>query len=249
MVQTKTDDWSSGGYSNAKLPNSMLSLCHPTIASGIFAQVKQPDSTRGNGGCLDAMTAKLLATLGNLAGLVLLDFGAPGLLLSLELEPPNVLAGLADTLAGSQQGAVCVALGSLGAHDTLAGLDNAGIDLGERAIAEGAVENAAAVAAGRARVGRYGVPGYVRGRGRRRTAPEQTMALLLYGLGDGGRLVYGLLVAASKEAVPLATLFVDGLRSRLLHWLRVTREERHDVLWDFYVLSCGEMFGEGGLNY
>lgn len=85
------------------------------------------------------MTAKLLAALRDVLGLVLLDLGQASLLLSLELEAADLLPCVANTLAGSDQGAVGLALGGLGTHDTLAGLQDRGIhlvvaaELGEKA--------------------------------------------------------------------------------------------------------------------
>jgi hypothetical protein len=76
------------------------------------------------------ITAKLLSTLGDTAGLVLLDLGSPGFLLSLELQTTDVLACLPRAFAGSHQGTVSLPLGSFGHHDTLSSLDNARVEIG-----------------------------------------------------------------------------------------------------------------------
>jgi len=92
------------------------------------------------------MTAKLLATLGDVAGLVLLDLGSPGLFLSLKLQPAHMLVSLPDTLPGCDQGPVGLALSQLGAHDSLASLHNAGVEVTAGAIAKRTVQDAAVVA-------------------------------------------------------------------------------------------------------
>jgi len=90
---------------------------------------------------IDLLTSELLPPLGDVLGLVLLDLGQPGLLLGLELEAADVLARVADALAGGHQGAVGLALGGLGAQDALAGLHYRGVhvvaaaELGEEAAA------------------------------------------------------------------------------------------------------------------
>ncbi len=89
---------------------------------------------------LVAESSKLLASLGDLLGMVLLNLGPPRLLLGLELQPAHLLVGTADTLAGSHQSAVSIPLGHLGTHDMLSGLDDAGVHLGVVALPEPPVE-------------------------------------------------------------------------------------------------------------
>jgi len=92
---------------------------------------------------LDAVTTELLTTLGHLAGVVLLDLGKPSLLLGLELELTDMLPRQADALARRDQSTIGIALSSLGTHDSLASLDDAGVHLGNGAIAKGSVQQAA----------------------------------------------------------------------------------------------------------
>ena len=97
----------------------------------------------------DAVAAELLATLGDVASLVLLDLGPPGLLLGLKLQPAHVLAGLPDTLPGSHQSTVGLSLSHLGAHDPLAGLNNARVNIADGTVAKGSVKDAAVAGIGR----------------------------------------------------------------------------------------------------
>jgi hypothetical protein len=174
------------------------------------------------------LTAELLATLGNLAGLVLLNLGSPGLLLGLEFEPADVLAGLADALTGSHQSMVGLTLGRLGVHDALAGLNDAGVELGDGAVAKGPVKNTAVATAGirrpaedtttsigRRALSRDGVAGAARGRGRwGAVAAKKTTALgafLVNRLLDGGG--FGFSVTAEKTVL-LGTLLISLLRNR-----------------------------------
>lgn len=152
--------------------------------------------------------------------MVLLDLGEPGLLLGLELEPLDLLPGLADAHAGGVHGAVGLLLGVLGVEDALAGLDDGRVHLDAVAVAEGAVQQGrlAARAAGGAAGG-----GVVRGRAAvarvaRRAGPHRRR---------GG---HGALAAAAEEPVALV-LF--GERRGLLDDLVLgfaAGEERH-FLW------------------
>jgi len=84
----------------------------------------------------------LLAALGNLGGVVLLDLGAAGLLLGLELEALHLVAGLAGLDTGSVEGAVGLVLGCLGTHDALAGLHDGRVQLDRLvSMAEGPMED------------------------------------------------------------------------------------------------------------
>ena len=58
------------------------------------------------------LTSKQLATLRNLAGMILLNFGALSLLGSLELEALDLVAGLADAEPGGRERAVRLGLGA-----------------------------------------------------------------------------------------------------------------------------------------
>lgn len=75
------------------------------------------------------LTPKLLAPLRNFPSMILLDLGSPGLFLGFELQPADVFTSQANALARSHQRTVCVTLGSLGAHDSLPGSDDAGVHL------------------------------------------------------------------------------------------------------------------------
>lgn len=201
-------------------------------------------------------TAKLLAALGDVAGLVLLDLGSPGLLLGLELQPAHMLAGLSDALPRRHQGAVSLPLGHLGAHDPLTGLGDAGVDPTDGAVAKRPVQDAAAAVGGAAGRRRGPACAARRRRGRRATAAEETVLLATFfvdRLRGRGRDRFTL---AAEETVPLAGLLLDWLLlnwDRLLvtgeetmllgglmldwqglnrGWLLVTREERHvDGAW------------------
>lgn len=75
---------------------------------------------------------------------MLLDLGQARLLLGLELEALDLLAGLAHLGPGRVEGAVGLVLGRLGAHDALARLHDGGVELDVlAAVAEGALEDGA----------------------------------------------------------------------------------------------------------
>jgi len=78
--------------------------------------------------------------------MILLDLGASGLLLGLELKYLDLLAGLAGALTGGHQGSVGVALGRLGSHDSLASLHDARVHLGASMATELAEKSTAAAA-------------------------------------------------------------------------------------------------------
>lgn len=91
------------------------------------------------------MSSELLPALGHLLRMVLLDLGPAGLLRGLDLEPLDLVAGIADLQASRSKGTVGVALGVLGRHHALPGLQNGRVDVrvGVVAVAEGAREHAA----------------------------------------------------------------------------------------------------------
>lgn len=149
------------------------------------------------------VASELLSSFRNLLGLLLLDLGPPGLLLSFELQSADMLAGLADTLAGSHEGTISLPLRHLGTHDPLTGSDDAGIHLVGGTVAKGPTEKTTTTAAGtsgatlrRGLVGRVGVPSA--------------------GAGSTGRR-WG--AVATEEAMFLGLLLVDRLRCRLYRLL------------------------------
>lgn len=82
------------------------------------------------------LTAELLSTLRNFAGVVLLDLGASSLLLGFQLKSPDVFSRLANLNSGGLEGAIGVMLSGLGIHDTLAGLDDRRVQLDAVAVAK-----------------------------------------------------------------------------------------------------------------
>ncbi|KAL2260188.1 hypothetical protein VTK26DRAFT_5910 [Humicola hyalothermophila] len=80
--------------------------------------------------------------------MALLNLCQPGLLLGLELETTHLLARAADAVAGGHQRAVRLALGRLGAHDSLARLDDARVQIRRVVVAvpKGPVQSAAGCA-------------------------------------------------------------------------------------------------------
>lgn len=98
----------------------------------------------------NTMTTQRLSTLRHLTRALLLDPRQPGLLLGLPLEGKDLVPGVADFPPGDVEGTVRLALGLLGAHDALAGGQDARVR-GVAVVAAGQQGGAAARRAGRRR--------------------------------------------------------------------------------------------------
>ncbi|KAI6764423.1 hypothetical protein HG530_008212 [Fusarium avenaceum] len=75
------------------------------------------------------LTSKGSSRLGNLLSLGSLHLGTSRVLLSLKLQPLNMLSSLTHTQTSLLKGTIGLTLGHLGALDTLAGLDNSRVEV------------------------------------------------------------------------------------------------------------------------